>query len=351
MKKSDLKESIKRQKRDRQRALRVAKYLDYPFVLENSPVELEKGFIVSDRESGDVFASFIFKNLSELPLKKLNIRLLCYLNQNIPYEHIDFTYSQDELTFGIIQKNGEDMKLRDANKRTYVNQNECFGSCVFIPIPESYFTKLEVVLVSAEFSGGRVDVIDTVVAGDNKRYHELDDMSKMAYSRVNIYYAAEEKFPTKVMPQFGQQVWLCCCGNKNAIDSKVCEKCGRDMEWQKTTATADAIEESRNRMIADPNERAFHDKTKFAQNKYLESDADVQKKISQYEKAMEKIALEEKRRERNKMMFLPKMLLWFVVILFVASIFQYIAIGGGIIGGLITIGQIIVDYFKIVFSI
>ena len=99
-----LKQSIKRQKIDRQRCLRVAKYIDYPFILPDSPVELEEGYIVADKDTGDVFASFVFKHLAEKSLKKLNIRLACYLNQNIPYTNIDFTYSQEELTFGLIKK-------------------------------------------------------------------------------------------------------------------------------------------------------------------------------------------------------------------------------------------------------
>ena len=104
------KETIRRQRIDRERTLRVVKYIDYPFVLTDCPVELEEGYIVTDRISCDVFASFVFKNVSEMLIKRLDIRLACYQNQNIPYLNIDFTYSQDELTFGVISKNGKDMK-------------------------------------------------------------------------------------------------------------------------------------------------------------------------------------------------------------------------------------------------
>ena len=57
------KQSIQRQKVDRERTLRVVKYIDYPFLLPNSPVELEEGYIVSDRVTCDVFASFIFNHI------------------------------------------------------------------------------------------------------------------------------------------------------------------------------------------------------------------------------------------------------------------------------------------------
>lgn len=303
------KENIKRQKIDRMRALRVVKYIEYPFILPDSPVVIEEGFIVSDRDTYDVFASFIFKNITEHPIRKLNIRIDCYLNQNIPYTHIDFTYSQEDLTFGIIGKDGIDLKLRESNQRTYIKKSETFGSCVYIPLPESYFTKMEVILVSVEYAGGQINELNTIVVGASKKYNELDSFSKIVYSRVNIYKAAEEKFPTKVIPQFGNTVWLCCCGNKNPITSDKCEKCGREQEWQKNSVTAELLEEKKNNLINDPREIRFHDKGKFKQNKHLETKEEIQQKIDQYEKAMKNIAYEEKRKERRRLMIIPKVLI------------------------------------------
>ncbi len=308
MKNKEMKQSIERQKIDRQRVLRVGKYIECPFVLSDSPVEMEEGYIVADKETNEIFASFIFKNLSALPIKRLDIRLLCYLYQNIPYHNIDFTYSQEELTFGIISKNGVDLKIRDGNKRASINQSETFGSCVFIPIPESYFTKLEVVLVEVEYSNGTVEPLNLLVAGENKKYYELDGISKRLYSNANIYMSAEEKYPTKVMPQQGNKVWLCCCGNKNPSDADVCERCGREKEWQIKSMTASAIEEAKKRMASDPTAITYHDKSRYAQNKYLENDIEIQKKIEQYNKAMENIAEDERKKHKRQMMLVPKIL-------------------------------------------
>ncbi len=321
--KRELKEKLKRQKFDRMRSLRVVKYMEYPFILSKSPVEIEEGYILSDRETYDVFASFIFKNVSELPIRKLNIRLSCYLNQNIPYTNIDFTYSQEELTFGIINRNGEDLRLKDSNMLNCVEKSSTFGSCVYIPLPESYFTKLELTLLSVEYAGGRIEEINTVVSGNTKRYQELDDISKLVYTRVNIYKSAEEKYPTKVIPQFGDTVWLCCCGNKNPTSSDKCEKCGREKEWQKTSVTEDVLEETKVRMVNDPREVTLHDKSKYKQNKYLENDNETQQKIEQYEKAMKNIAYEEKRKNKRQLMLIPKIalaILVFYIILFVLKL-------------------------------
>ena len=46
---------------------------------------------------------------------------------------------------------------------------------------------------------------------------------------------------------------------------------------------------------------------------------------------MERIAMEEKRKEKNQMMILPKVCLWILFFMLIASIAQYIAFGEGII--------------------
>ena len=62
-------------------------------------------------------------------------------------------------------------------------------------------------------------------------------------------------------------------------------------------------------MINDPTEITLHDKSKFKQNKFLESQDDIDKKIEQYEKAMKNIAYEEKRKHKRQMMLIPKILI------------------------------------------
>ena len=317
-------ESYKRQKLDRMRSLRVVKYLEYPFILSKSPVEIEEGFIVSDRDSYDVFASFIFKNVTNRPIHKLNIRLSCYLNTILPYTHIDFTYSQEDLTFGIISKDGVNYKLRESNTKNSIASSETFGSCVYIPMPETYFTKMDLTLVSVEYAGGVTEELNILVAGKSTKYNQLDNMSKLVYARMNIYQTAESRFPTKVIPQFGDNGWLCCCGNKNAASSKVCEMCNREKEWQEKSVTLDLIEETKQRLINDPTEVTFHDKSKFKQNKMLESKDEEAAKIEQYEKAMKNIAFEEKMRHRRQMMLIPKILLAVLIIYLLAFGFKLI---------------------------
>lgn len=302
------KEYIIRQRKDRLRSLRVVKYTDYPFVLENCPVELTESYILADRETTEIFASFIFKNVSEKPITRLDIRLALYLNGNIPYTHIDFTYCREHLNFGIISKNGRPMRLSDSNKKGAVEQSECFGSCVYIPIPESYFKKYDILLRRVVHADGSADEPGVIVSGNPERYSELDNISKLVYTRVNVYDKFEPYYPTVVMPSFNEKAWLCCCGNKNPETADSCERCGREKAVLAKLMTSSAIGEEKKRLVADPREVTLHDKTDFRQNRFMETEAETRAKIEAYEKAMHNVTEAEKRRERRNMMLVPRLL-------------------------------------------
>ena len=319
------KKALKRQKVDVFRPLRVVKYIDFSFVLENSPVEIEEGYIVADKDTGEVFASFIFKNLSNLPIKNLNIKLDFYLNNNcVPYKSIDFEYSRDELTFGIIKNRKKELKVRECNKRTLIYSGESFGSCVFVPIPENYFKKLEVTLVSVVYSNGTTENINQTVTGKKKLFSELDDISKTVYNRMNIYQSAEHYHPTIVIPQFGNKVWLCCCGNKNPASSEKCEVCAREKEYQQKNFVQSAIDESVKNLVSDPTEITFHDKTKYSQNKHLENDADIQKKIEAFEKSMENVERAEIIRQKRLWSAPIRVLIWIIGVLSIKGLLELI---------------------------
>lgn len=334
--KKELKKRIKKQKTDRLRALRVVESLRFAGINKNSPVEINEGYIVTDRDTYDIFASFVFKSMSPIPISELKIRLVCYQNQNIPYLNIDFTYSHEELTFGIIKKNKVSLKLKESNKRTSIEESECFGAAVYIPIPETYFKRMEVKLVSVTFTDGSTEKLDLVVGKDVKSFDELDDTSKIVYSRINVYENTEFSYPAVVMPEEGDHAWLCCCGTKNSNSAASCEHCGRDKAWQLQNLTVEKIEKTKQEMIADPEERVLHDKTAFKQISHRETEEEMRQKIEKYEEVMRNVAEMEKRRERRNAMILPKILIYLLVVLLLLFFIQKVA--GNDVFGLVSLG-------------
>ncbi|MBO4501160.1 MAG: hypothetical protein J5760_02865, partial [Clostridia bacterium] len=286
---------------------------DFSAILSNSPVEINDGFIVADRDDGDVFASIVFKNVGAEKLKRLNIQLWCYLNQNIPYCKLDFSYMHEDLTFGLIRSGGSELRLRESNRREYIGQNECFGSCVYLKLPESYFTKLEVYIDSVENDKGEKTEVGVVAGGSVRRYQDLDNISKLVYTRVNIYGSAEHTHPAVVIPQETNTAWLCCCGNKNPRDAEFCGVCNRERDWQLNNITEEALEEKRTELNADPTERVMHDKSGFRQDKYLETDDEIAAKVERYEQAMKNIAEEEKQRKNYRRKILKRIIIAIII--------------------------------------
>ena len=317
--KKAFKAKLKRQRNDNLRPLRVVKYLEFPYILKDSPVEVEEGYIVTDKDTGDIFASFIFKNVSEKYISALNIKIACYYNQNIPYEYVDFSYNAQDLTFGQIKKDNVEYKMKICNGRDFVYSGESFGSLVLIKIPETYFTKLEIILDSVEYSLGTKEKLDLKVGGQTNKYSDLDNISKLVYSRINLYDSAESVFPTVVIPQFGEKGWLCCCGNKNKNSDEACTICGRERDWQKNYTTAEALETKKIELVSDSREHTLHDKTKYDQTKYLENSEDVRKKMERYEEAMRNIANKEDEDKKRQKGTIIKIIIFFLVAAFLIA--------------------------------
>ena len=88
----------KRLSRDRQRYIRVVESFDFSGIIQNSPVEITEGYIVSDRDSDEVFACFEFMSVSEKPIKALDVKVLLYSGQNVPSSYPNISPSAQACT-------------------------------------------------------------------------------------------------------------------------------------------------------------------------------------------------------------------------------------------------------------
>lgn len=319
-----IKRQKKQQRYDRQRILRVVEYLDYSAIFDNCPVEITEGYVVSDVEDYKIFASFVFRNVSKKGISALDIRLLLYKNQNIPYLKIPFVYSYDSYTFGTRRKGGE--RIRDKNLLRYpvIRPAESFGETIYVPIPESYFTKFELEITGVKYSDGSYKKLEVIAGKSKDRYFGLDDEKKYVYQRKNIYISAEELHPTRFIPKKGEYAWLCCCGHKNIADADKCEVCFRERDWQleninKEKLGKDVIEYNK---VESTN--FCHDKTKYSQLKYMQTDEEIEQKIKNYELAMKNVAALERKKERVKIWLIPKLALFFAIVYILSRILEII---------------------------
>ncbi|MBR6784521.1 MAG: hypothetical protein IKM32_07490 [Clostridia bacterium] len=301
-----VKELKKQQKYDRMRDMRVVEYFDYPFVLADSPVEIVEGYVLVDRDTEEIFAEYVFKNIGSKPIAKLSITLEFYYYQNIPFNVTHFEYSQKDFKFGDILSKRTPIGLKNANRRDVVLSGECFGGNVLIKLPDQRWTKTKFKLVSVAFSDGKTQRLNKLVIGTGVRVGELSGIDKLVFDEENIFEEHEKMFPAKTVPQFSTSSWLCCCGNKNSVTSINCDKCGRNKEQVELRLSKNALQTARDKLVSDPKRRDFHDKSRFSQNKFLETQEERLKKQEQGERAIANIERRAAARERRKLMLLPR---------------------------------------------
>lgn len=310
----DLKLIKKQQRRDRSRIFRVVEYLDYCAVFEHCPVEIIDGYIISDVDNYDIFTSFVFKNVSTKIILSLDIRLICYHNQNIPYLKIPFTYSYNRYTFGNRKINGKSIRDKKRRQSPVIAKGESFGEAIYIPMPETYFTKFELEITGVTYADGCCEKLEVIAGKRLTHFDELTSDEKYIYNKLNIFNAAEELFPTKFVPQKGENAWLCCCGHKNLNEFEKCENCTREKGWQFDNIDVKKLETAAKEVAETEKKHYGNDKTNYSQVKYLETDEETQRKVKAYELAMKRVAEEERRRMSRQMWFVPRVILSMVAV-------------------------------------
>ena len=114
-------EQKKQMRADRKRIFHVVEHFDFISVIDDSPVQLADGYVISDVETHELFASFEFQNLSQKEIARLHIRLLLFKDlENVPYVKIPFTYSHRNLSWGI-RRMPQDEQKKGRKKREPVN--------------------------------------------------------------------------------------------------------------------------------------------------------------------------------------------------------------------------------------
>jgi len=331
----DIDQPTRRETKERKKAIyNVIEKLDFSTIYENSPVEVLEGYSVYDTETFKYYINLILVNAGEKPLLELNVRLLCYANQNIPYLKIPFTYSLKKDSLGIrSNRTDEETKTPFFSKKQkqspYIIQGESFGTGVYIAIPDSYYKKLELEISSVVFGDGSTLDIKAVKGINYKRFNELSDDQKFAYNRLNIYNVAEEDFPIRVIPVATANAWLCCCGQKNLSSDSICVKCKRDRDWQIRNVTDESFSHTLTQESKEVTPEFTHHRKSLRRptGVGLESEEEVKKRISEYEKTLETIAMLEREQDRKKRKIIVRTVLFVLacfVLLFLIELFLHI---------------------------
>ena len=220
--------------------LKPVKTLEFDFVFSDCPVEICNGTVYSEVENHRLFLSLGFKNMSEKLLTRLEAKLWLYDNDkaNLPYLKLPLVY---ELT---VAPDGFYAAAVGGRKKEYTAPpGEEFGKEYFFTLPESYFSRLAVMIERIVYADGSEKLVENASTLSYSRMDsDFDEFEKKAYERINIYRRLEKQHPAKVVPMEKENLWICCCGEKNPASAKKCVCCSREKEWQLENLSKAAIE-------------------------------------------------------------------------------------------------------------
>ena len=283
--------TLRRVRRDRLRRMRVVETLDTASVFASSPVEIKEGYAVSDLETGELFLVLTFKSLSQRPIEALDIRVLLYggTQQLLPYRKDDFRYSWETATLGKRILDGRVRKEKECKRETAIVHDEEFGYGVFLPLPDTFFSRLQIELVRVTYADGGCEQLGLISDPFDRRlratrFDEIDGNLRVSYEHINVFQQNEEEHPIRVLPQEGKNVWLCCCGRKNPADAPRCEACGRDKDWQLENLSEQKLLKARRELDSDRTLHVPHDTSAYSQTRYLENAEDKRRKEEQIKK-------------------------------------------------------------------
>lgn len=297
------------------RSYRVIEYLDFSQMAGFLPAEVIEGYVLNDLETFEYFAVFRFQSTSEAAISQLGIVLHLYSNSAVAYKKIPFTYPAKDICFGTQEYVDENTKETVVKKipDSVIRYGEIFGSYVLIPLPTTYFTKMKVEFKYAVFENGdRKDYNFMYGKNKPKSFKIYDDDTIFAFNNLNIYMKQEEEHPTTVIPEQGENMWLCCCGHKNLNANEYCSKCSRNKEWQLKNINEEALEKATNSL----KQSAEASYTRMKRAKYerteLEEDPEERmKRIEEYQKVLENVAKQQAEQSRRKWMIFPKIIAYF----------------------------------------
>ncbi len=303
--------------------IKPVKTLDFDFVFTGCPIELCSGAIYSEVEDHRLFCSLALKNLSEKTVEFLRARLWLYDSDkaNLPYAKLALNYDLKKAPEGFYTA-----AVGGKDKERLAHPGERFGEEYFFPMPESFFTRLAVVIEKARFTDGSEWVPENVSTVSYSRMDkEFNEYEKKAYERINIYRRLEKQHPSKVVPMEQENLWICCCGEKNPVHVPTCAACSREKKWQMENLSKEAIEahaeELKEERSADMALLAKLKNRKSAVSSLEEKEQDRLRR--EREEALRHVQEQQKKQDARKKLCFAILLIW----IFAAVAFYFLTKG------------------------
>jgi len=283
------------------------------------PVEIIKAVTMYDIESFRYYIDLVFRNMSEVPIDEVNVMLMLYDGNNIPFAKLPVTY-------GIAPELG--MKA-SYGRISYapVQPSDEFGRGIRIPLPDSYFKRLEAVVCDVAFSNGKRFVYNAQAKYIPRSLSEFTAAEKNAYDTVNIYEKLEDRFPTRFSPVVNDYSWICCCGHKNPLSAEKCEDCTRERDWELTVMDSENLEKAHEEYMREHSPQFVSGyKKEFMKKREIVNAREQSEKEQLALKALKNVEKQEKRKESLIKQIIPRIALYFAVMALLLAFLYWLSL-------------------------
>ncbi len=271
----------------------------FDFIYGDSPIELIDRTSCYDIESFEYFLTVRFRNVSTRGITSLDVRVDLFDGISIlPYKRIAYTY-----------------KIK--------TDSDIIGERDYIPIPQSYYKHLEVVVVSVTFADGETKELNLSSRGKPRLISEQPNHIITACEIVDDSEQLRDTYPAVIMPEFGQTAWICSCSHKNRAESEECERCTRSREALRELYSRENLERvSKNEAHGTATMTQRRVKGEFMDRR--EPRVNDSKKELLIEEQKQKVEKRERYKEKMRIQALPRIALYFVLAYLLYFILKWI---------------------------
>ncbi len=274
-------------KKQSKRYYKEITYTTFDFI-SDSPVELIDMTSVYDIESFEYYILLTMRNLSGRRVKSVDVKISLFTYSNVPYTKIFHTYN-----------------LSPKHKGDIIGEKE------YIPLPQSYYKDIEIMLLSVTYEDGEVEELGL----SSKKSPDLISHKSVALQAAceiaDRNVGVKRGYPPIVVPAINQFGWICTCSYKNPLGEKNCLRCNRDRDVLMSLYTEDSlkqISESTAKEALTLAERA--EKSRFLEKRERKKYDSA--KENEIEVQIKKVEAREKYKDKMRIQALPRFVLYFV---------------------------------------
>ncbi len=281
--------------------------LGKPLYAKDTKIIIEKAVLTKDNETGKVFAQIKMKNVLSKTLIAVKVVLTGYDVSGAKLEEKEFSYLD-----------------------LAVKQGREFGQKTPVDFQNSTVRSFDVKITETVYSDG------TKLTGTESEYYPVPEpeqlSSKLSKAEIEQYKKSNEIPSAECVVTEFSDLWICTCGEMNAIDNDICYSCGASRENLKHTLDKGLLDEEVKEEIYKEATREYNPENKTCiekavkRLKTIEDYKDSKELIEKYSLELERLNKIIGKKKKIKKTIKIILITYFMVLLTITVIYKKIIV-------------------------